>query len=32
VIALVEEDRALDADLQRLLAGMREGRWSLYHG
>jgi histidine ammonia-lyase len=31
-IALVEEDRALDADLQRLLAGMRAGQWSLYHG
>jgi len=27
----VEEDRALDTDLQRLLAGMRAGRWSLYH-
>jgi hypothetical protein len=24
--------RALDADLQRLLAGMRAGQWSLYHG
>jgi histidine ammonia-lyase len=31
VIVLVEEDRALDADLQRLLTGMREGRWDLYH-
>lgn len=31
-IALVQEDRALDADLQRLLAGMRAGQWSLYHG
>jgi histidine ammonia-lyase len=32
-IALVQEDRALDADLQRLLAGMRAGKWRLYdHG
>ncbi|MDZ5459470.1 HAL/PAL/TAL family ammonia-lyase [Azohydromonas lata] len=28
-IALVTEDRALDADLQRLLAALREGAWSL---
>ncbi|RQO55869.1 histidine ammonia-lyase [Paucibacter sp. KBW04] len=29
-IALVEEDRALDADLQRLLQDIRARRWSLY--
>jgi histidine ammonia-lyase len=28
-IALVEEDRALDGDLQRLLAAIRERAWSL---
>ncbi|MCW5320997.1 aromatic amino acid lyase [Verminephrobacter aporrectodeae subsp. tuberculatae] len=30
-IALVEEDRCLDADLQRLLTGMRAGKWNPYH-
>ena len=29
-IRFVDEDRALDADLQRLLTGMREGRWRPY--
>ncbi|RZI86075.1 MAG: aromatic amino acid lyase [Rubrivivax sp.] len=29
-VRLVEEDRALDADLQRLLTGLRTGRWELY--
>ena len=29
-IAFVDEDRALDGDLQRLLTGMREGRWCPY--
>ncbi|MBI2769160.1 MAG: aromatic amino acid lyase [Burkholderiales bacterium] len=29
-IALVEEDRALDADLQRLLRAIRSQAWSLY--
>ena len=29
-IALIEEDRALDADLQALLAGMRSGEWHVY--
>jgi hypothetical protein len=29
-IGFVEEDRALDGDLQQLLKGMREGRWRPY--
>jgi histidine ammonia-lyase len=29
-IAFVDEDRALDADLLRLVAGIRERAWSLY--
>ena len=29
-IALVEEDRALDQDLQRLLVDIRNQVWSLY--
>jgi len=29
-ISFVEEDRALDGDLQRLLIAMREGRWRPY--
>ncbi len=29
-IGFVEEDRALDRDLQRLLGAMREGRWRPY--
>src|SRR5690606_7500256 len=29
-VALVEEDRALDQDLHRLLADIRAQRWSLY--
>jgi histidine ammonia-lyase len=29
-IGFVEEDRALDGDLQQLLRGMREGRWRPY--
>ena len=30
-IPLVEEDRALDGDLLRLLAGIRAGEWEPYH-
>ncbi len=29
-IRLVEEDRALDVDLNKLLTGLREGRWEVY--
>jgi histidine ammonia-lyase len=29
-ISFIEEDRALDGDLQRLLSAMREGRWCPY--
>ena len=29
-VPLVEEDRALDQDLQRLLADIRDRAWSLY--
>ncbi|MFZ5525810.1 MAG: HAL/PAL/TAL family ammonia-lyase [Pseudomonadota bacterium] len=31
-VPLVDEDRALDVDLQRLLTGLRAGRWESYHG
>jgi histidine ammonia-lyase len=31
-VRLVEEDRALDVDLNRLLTGLREGRWEVYLG
>jgi histidine ammonia-lyase len=31
-IALVEEDRALDGDLRRLLADIRDERWPVYAG
>jgi histidine ammonia-lyase len=30
VVPLVVEDRALDADLQRLLTGLRAGQWEVY--
>ncbi|HEY0861886.1 MAG TPA: aromatic amino acid lyase, partial [Pseudoxanthomonas sp.] len=31
-VALVEEDRALDGDLRRLLADIRDERWPVYAG
>ncbi|WP_374436191.1 histidine ammonia-lyase [Inhella sp.] len=31
-VALIEEDRALDVDLQRLLTALREPAWDLYAG
>ena len=31
-IALVEEDRALDGELRRLLADIRDERWAVYAG